>query len=377
LNQFTTTPTARIEQPAPFRFKFLKPSQHPEDRTVSYLVDKLFPEGGFCSIVAKPKGSKSSLARYLATCVAKGQPFLGREIKVRGEVLILSVEDTLSISRASLEALGWKEDADENIYIETIVPGSLDVTIDALREGLADHPNINLVIFDTLPKVVHVRDSNEYSQWLPIFDKVKQLRREFPHVTFIGTAHARKGSSDDRFDSVLGSSAIRGEFETNVLLYQQDGKRLIVSENRVGKAIEPTILEAQIVEAEEGDFVSSFALGARFSEWEDERNEASDAKRKVSVKDRLVIYLKERQGEYIPQSTVLKDVKGNSQSKCATIKEMIAEGLIMTTGVPNSTLDPYSLALNMDALPIYELSKIGKNRKRSMEEPGHEKETIQ
>jgi len=58
---------------------------------IPWLVDGLLPAGGISALAARPKVGKSTLARELAVCVARGEPLLGRAT-TQGGVFILDLE---------------------------------------------------------------------------------------------------------------------------------------------------------------------------------------------------------------------------------------------------------------------------------------------
>jgi RecA-family ATPase len=60
--------------------------------SIPCVIEGLLTQGGFSILAGKPKLGKSSLSRYEAVCVAKGQPFLGRDT-TKGDVLLISLEE--------------------------------------------------------------------------------------------------------------------------------------------------------------------------------------------------------------------------------------------------------------------------------------------
>jgi hypothetical protein len=84
---------------------------------------------------------------------------------------------------------------------------------------------------------------------MPTLEAIEQLHdlaRTFPHLHIQGLAHCKKVQTDDPFDSLLGSTALRGEPDTNIALYKEAGQHVIVSETRMGRHIAPTILRAEV-----------------------------------------------------------------------------------------------------------------------------------
>ena len=105
---------------------------------------------------------KSTLARWLAICVAKGLPFLERQVQ-QGEVLYLASEDETMAARQELLRLGWME----NDPIKFLSMSNVTVEQLEFLEGLKDYLRTNevkLVIMDMLFDFAPIRDEMSYAQ---------------------------------------------------------------------------------------------------------------------------------------------------------------------------------------------------------------------
>jgi RecA-family ATPase len=162
----------------------------PDAAPADYLITGLIKAGSCISLSAKAKQGKSSLARYMATCISKGSPFLGRDTQ-RGEVLIVSIEDGDFHINTCLTALDWNPQTDSAINLVTSVTGTIAEKLQRLRHALQDHPDTKLVIIDTLPKFAKVKDVNSYDDWLELFDPLRQMLKDFPSVSVVFTVHAK------------------------------------------------------------------------------------------------------------------------------------------------------------------------------------------
>src|SRR5579859_7224612 len=290
MNNEAAAPSSNLQsanQQEAFKFKVIKPFSNPNAPKAKFLIGGLLTEGGLAALVAKPKHSKSSISRYAAVCVAKGKPFLGRDTQ-RGEVLLVSIEDPIQHVENCLSVLEWNPESDESIHVIDTVSANTESNINALREVLQSHLAIRLVVIDTFAKFGRVRDMNEYSPWLKVFDPLKQLRADFPHVSFLCLLHARKTTGDDFFDSMLGSSALRGEFDSNIAIFQENGQRVITAECRIGRPLVPTILNADMVTSDGCDVVKGFTLGGDFDKWTKDQKSSAEKKRKESMEERIV-----------------------------------------------------------------------------------------
>jgi hypothetical protein len=334
-----------------FTFNVTKPFANPDRPKQKFLIDGLLKEGGLASLVAKPKQGKSSLSRYAAVCVAKGEPFLGRRT-VRGEVLLITIEDSVEHVENCLTVLKWNPEQDASIDLIENTAAKAEDNISALRQVLKDNPGIRLVVIDTFPKFGRVKDMNEYAPWLKVFDGLKKLRAEFPSVSFLCLLHAKKTIGDDFFDSMLGSSALRGEFDSNIALYQECGQRIIRTECRMGKAIPPTIIKAVPVEFEGCDVVKSFALGQKFDTWSETQENSKEKKRKANVEERIISHLSAQDKERAVYKLILEEVKGKDADIIAAINTLIKDAVLKESGTKNSPMDPYTLTLDRTALQM-------------------------
>jgi hypothetical protein len=132
-------PESKHEVPRePFRFKFTYPFdsyQNGQPPTIPYVVDGLLTQAGFSILGGKPKSGKSSLSRYLAVCVAKGKPFLGRST-TQGEVMIVNLEDPQFHLDNCLSALGYDSTlGDREIHITDRLTPSIGRRL--ARSGMA------------------------------------------------------------------------------------------------------------------------------------------------------------------------------------------------------------------------------------------------
>jgi AAA domain len=158
----TTNPQIK---PEPFRLTFARAyasfidGQPPP---VPYVVDGLLTQGGLSILAAKPKEGKSSLSRYLASCVAKGTPFLGRDT-AQGDVILVNLEDPLMHVDNCLKVLGYEQVEGQGlIEITTRLSPDINETFNALRDAVAERPNLRLIVVDHLAKLLRLKDLNDY-----------------------------------------------------------------------------------------------------------------------------------------------------------------------------------------------------------------------
>jgi hypothetical protein len=322
---------------------------------IPYCIDGLLPQGGFSILGAKPKSGKSSMSRCEAVAVAKGEPFLGRDT-VRGETILISMEDPRSHVDNCLRALDWNPETDAAIHIVERLAPSINESIEAIGDELAKRPDVRLVIVDTLAKLLRVNDLNDYSMTLGAVEKLHDLARKFPHVHIQGLVHCKKFRADDPFDSLLGSTALRGEPDSNIVIYRERDKHVIVAETRIGKSIPPTILEAELAEIAGAEVVKSFSLGDRYDEWSESKAEKREKKEKIGYEDRVIEALQCCENLSAPQQAVLEMVKGKKSNVLDAIQRLKEHGVVEMSGTPHSPTDPLKLTLKPEALYLHDWS---------------------
>jgi AAA domain len=350
------------QQSVPFRLDFIQPYTTFTEggpAPIPFVIDGLLTQSGFSVLAGKPKSGKSSLSRYEAVCVAKGAPFLGRDT-VKGEVILISLEDPQNHTDNCLKSLGYDPKTDARIHLVEKLSPRLDETINAIGEALSKMPNVRLVIVDTLAKMLRVGDLNEYMPTLRAVEQLHNLARQFPNLHVQGLVHCKKVKTDDPFDSVLGSTALRGEPDTSIVLYNEDRQRLIATETRIGRNIEPTILNAELVNSAGVHVVKDFSLARPFAEWKSENTEKTERKRKTTHEQRIITYLQGCAGNTAKRELILDAVEGKRTLKIAALDALTEAGVITVTGTEQSKTDPLVLRLNQDSLRIHDfMQKFG------------------
>lgn len=316
---------------------------------IRYIQDGLLVAGGFSVLSAKAKQGKSSVSRHLAVCVAKGEPFLSRTTE-QGEVVLISLEDPLNHVDNALLTLGYDKTHDAPIHIINKLPTTLSETIDALGNKLSKMPDVRLVIADTLAKTIRVKDFDDYAQTLTAVEQIHNLARQFPHLHIQALAHMKKVKTDDPFDGILGSTALRGEPDTSIALYQESGHRIIDTEVRVGHRIPPTILHADIVSSAGADIVTNFHLGRSLAEVQAERTSKIAHKKDISFEERIIDFLRQSNGVTAQQERILDEVVGKREQLFDAISRLAERGVIVPEGVKGSKTNPTSWRLVSESL---------------------------
>ena len=227
-------------------------------------------------------------------------------------------------------------------------------TLVALRQRLEQFPEVRLVIVDPLPKAIRVADLSDY---MPVLTAVEQLRivaRDFPHTHILALVHQKKASTTDPFDAILGSTALRGESDTNLIIYEAEGRKVIASETRMGRAIPPTVLESTVIELGGANVPSEFHLGAALVDVQATDAEQISARQTGRYASDILDYLADCEDRSALQNDVLTSVTGKRASVLAAIKNLIDEGVLAVIEEK-----PRRLAIQLEAglLKLYRMGK--------------------
>lgn len=181
------------------------------------VVDKLLYRRAASMIVGGKHHGKSTLTRWLATCVYKGWEFLGRNV-TKGPVFYIASEDEEMAARSELMNLGWREDQDELRFLPASKIGDdregfLDWVID---QALLIKPS--LVVIDMLFDFLNIKDEMSYAETRRAVGTIQRVASlGDTHVT--GTHHSPKHSmSDDAAVAALGSQGLAAKVSPIVLV---------------------------------------------------------------------------------------------------------------------------------------------------------------
>ena len=287
------------------RLVSLKDLLNRPDEELAYLVQGMFIRGGLGLLAGKPKAGKSTLARVLGFAVSRGEPFLGLPSK-RGPVLYYAMEEKESEVRRHFCDMGAS--GSEEVYISTT--GFAENALDALeRDILRLKPA--LVIIDPLFRLVRVRDSSAYAEVSNALSPLMRIARS-TEAHILCVHHLGKGQATGA-DAILGSTAIRGAFDINLLLNRSDKTRTLKSEQRYGEDLEETVLEYD-------EDNRTIQLG--------ELKEDSDTLR---IESQITAFLK-RSYEPKSEKEIEHTVIGKTKWKRAALRELVEKGLINRHG---------------------------------------------
>lgn len=208
----------------------------------SYVVLKNLLAQGFSILAGQPKLGKSWFALYLCYCVCMGYPFLNFET-TKSACLYLALEDSYSRLKDRMEKMLSDKDIPDNLYLATKCEPLNEGLIEELEQKLKEHPDIKLIVIDTLQKV---RGSQSRNQSLYDYDykeigKLKNFADEH-NICILAIHHLRKMKDpSDPFNNISGSIGITGAADTSMVLYKNDFKDIttnFVTQSRDFESIE-------------------------------------------------------------------------------------------------------------------------------------------
>ena len=125
------------------------------------VVDKLCYSSAVSMITGGKHAGKSTLARWMAICVSKGIPFLGRDV-TQGPVLYIASEDEELVARSELTRLGWQPGDPLKFFGKSKIRSDEFDFLRHLTQAIKRFQAV-LVIVDMLFDFVHIDDEMSYA----------------------------------------------------------------------------------------------------------------------------------------------------------------------------------------------------------------------
>lgn len=181
-----------------------------------YIVDRLLTPGLYI-LGGAPKIGKSWLCLQLCLTICQGFPFLGRECE-QGEVLYLCMED--SCNRLHRRAKELVTEAPGGLYLclqANPIGNGLETQ---LTEILREHPQIKLVVVDTLQKVRSGNKSGSaYAQDYAEMAVLKEIADEH-EICLLAVHHLRKMNDEDPMNRLSGTTGLTGCADGTLVLFR-------------------------------------------------------------------------------------------------------------------------------------------------------------
>ena len=187
------------------------------------------------------KFGKSWLCLDLCISVAKGQPFLEFETN-QSECLYLALEDSFNRLQDRLQKVLGNKEIPEGFHLSIYCNPLNEGLIEQLQEQLNQHPNIKLIIIDTLQKVRGNQSRNEssYSYDYKEIGKLKHFADE-NKICILAIHHLRKMKDKaDVFNQISGSTGLTGSADTMIVLDRIEKEKSHACLSITGRDVEST-----------------------------------------------------------------------------------------------------------------------------------------
>ena len=267
-----------------------------------FLVRDLLTAAGLNAVGAKPDAGKTTFERSLAMAVARGEAFLGRPTK-QGPVFLGLFEEDAAFTRDFLVKLGAT--ADDPVY--PFIRPAPDDLFEKLAAWIESH-NPALVILDTMAKAMPGVDLNDYSETNRAITPYVNLART-TRTCILFAHHNRKGEGGDTGEELLGSTAIRGNIDTTLIIRTEGDRRVMETTQRYGANMPETYLDIDE------------ATG---------RVQAAGEKRETRRSDMRenILYIVGEAGEPMMKSDIEDKVKGSGKAVRAMCDQLAEEGAL-------------------------------------------------
>lgn len=201
---------------------------------VDFIVEGLLAPGLYI-LGGSPKVGKSWLALQLCLAVCGGTSFLGR-VTHRSEVLYLALED--GPQRLHSRALRLTQTAPSGLYLcGQALPIGQGLE-QQLEHTLDEHPDIRLVILDTLQKVRCVTGGGmSYGSDYQDAAALKSIADHY-HVCLLAIHHLRKLPDEDPFNRLSGTNGLTGAADGTLILVRPKRQENMAVLTATGRDIE-------------------------------------------------------------------------------------------------------------------------------------------
>lgn len=212
------------EELTPFQFKSIK-QLYQEKPSINWLVDGMCTVGGLTIIAGQAKAGKSTLIRQLCMSVARGEDFLGRQVK-QGQVVYLALEEQEALIYEQFKKHGVKEDDPILYHVGPILKEDFYPEFEEFVRATMP----TFLVIDTFVLFARIKDQNNYQEVYNALTKLRNLARKTG--THIHLIHHQNKSDSRGIVSVMGSSAFTGAVDGIFCFDSLDSKRYLNVQGR-------------------------------------------------------------------------------------------------------------------------------------------------
>ena len=215
------------------------------------VIDKLCYSHAVSMITGGKHAGKSTLARWMAVCVAKGWEFLKRETR-QGPVFYIASEDETMAARQELIRLGWKQGDElrflsaQNIRSDKPEIFLADLILEIKKAGA------KLVILDMLFDFVRIDDEMSYAGTREAVGRIQEVASTSgAHIVAIH--HAPKNAQiGDAAVAALGSQGLAARVSPIILVRRFGPGVHSISSTSVRDPRGEALTESKLVKNEDG-----------------------------------------------------------------------------------------------------------------------------
>lgn len=189
---------------------------------------------GATLLAGRPKIGKSWLALDLGLAVTIGGMFLGVYCK-KGDVLYIALEDTKRRLQSRIKKiLGPNTPWPEGFVARLKWPKPSAGGLDKLREWIASHEELRLVVIDVLAAFKDAPQGRKEDKYLSDYQSIKDLQviSSETHVSILIVHHTRKAAADDPGDTISGTLGLSGAADAWLVLAGTPTARTLVGQAR-------------------------------------------------------------------------------------------------------------------------------------------------
>lgn len=200
---------------------------------VEWLVPDLLTSNELFGLAAPPRGGKSLLCMLLAKCVATGEKLLDRPVS-KGSVIYVNLEDSEAKIRERVEAQQWAEGL-PIYWIDRFKLNEIDYLIE-IADGIDD---LRLIILDTLSRIRSDDKAESSAEMSFVLEPLQEFAKT-RNVCILLVHHTTKlnvdkTTLDELFDTVRGSTSIRGTCRGLLVIAPGENCYRLAVENGWGK----------------------------------------------------------------------------------------------------------------------------------------------
>lgn len=183
-----------------------------------FIIPGIIPEG-LTMLVGPAKTGKSWLCLDLALSMASGREVFGCVEPDPASVLYLPFEDSMSRLKHRIQLLKYRGGNKSQLLIPESWSRASDGGMEDLVKFVRDHPEVKLIIIDTLARF-RDNSSSRKGQYQKDYDDMvglQDLARANQGLGIIVVHHTRKMASDDPMDLINGTNGLGACADTTLV----------------------------------------------------------------------------------------------------------------------------------------------------------------